>query len=62
MRKLLKLFGVGLLSGAAARAGCMMMEALFPRGFGDFFARLRARIEDRSERYKEEERKLTERG
>jgi hypothetical protein len=61
MRKLLKLFGIGLLSGAAARAGCMMMDALFPRGFGDFLAKLRAKIEDRSEKYKDE-RGLMDRG
>lgn len=32
MRKLLKLFGVGILTGAGTRAGIMLMEAIFPKG------------------------------
>ena len=32
MRKLLKLFGVGILTGAGTRAGIMLMESLFPNG------------------------------
>lgn len=32
MGKLLKLFGVGILTGAGTRAGIMLMEAAFPNG------------------------------
>ena len=32
MKKLLKLFGVGILTGAGTRAGIMLMEAIFPNG------------------------------
>ena len=39
MKKLLKLFGVGLLSGAACRMGSMLADALFPGGLGGFLSR-----------------------
>lgn len=39
MRKLLKLLGVGVLSGAACRFGGMLADALFPRGLGEFLSR-----------------------
>lgn len=38
MKKLLKLFGVGILTGAGTRAGIMLMESLFPNGFGALLA------------------------
>ena len=39
MRKLLKLFGAGVLSGAGYKLGCMMADALFPKGIGGFLSR-----------------------
>lgn len=39
IRKLLNLVGVGIVSGAACRAGSMLMDALFPRGLGEFLSR-----------------------
>ena len=32
MKNLLKLFGVGILTGAGTRAGIMLIEAAFPNG------------------------------
>lgn len=47
MKKLLKLFGVGLMSGAACRMGSMLADALFPGGLGGFLSRFtRPRDED----------------
>lgn len=37
MKNLLKVFGIGLLGGMGTRAGCMLMEAMFPKGLGGFF-------------------------
>ena len=37
--KFLKIVGVGVVSGAACRAGCMLMDALFPNGFGGVSSR-----------------------
>ena len=39
VRKFLKLLGVGVLSGAACRSGSMLIDALFPKGFGGFLSR-----------------------
>ena len=48
MRKLLKLIGVGLLSGAACRFGSMLADALFPRGLGEYVSRFnKPRDEDK---------------
>ena len=43
MKKLLKLFGVGILTGAGTRAGIMLMEALFPSGLGGFLSGFKTR-------------------
>lgn len=39
IKKFLKILGVGIASGAACRAGCMLMDALFPKGLGGFLSR-----------------------
>lgn len=41
MKKLLKLFGVGILTGAGTRAGIMLMESLFPNGFGELLSNIK---------------------
>ena len=41
MKKLLKLFGVGILTGAGTRAGIMLMEAMFPGGFSSLFTKFK---------------------
>lgn len=45
MNKLLKLFGVGILTGAGTRAGIMLMESLFPNGFGGLLSNFKVRNE-----------------
>ena len=50
MKKLFKLLGVGLLSGAACRMGSMLADAFFPKGLGGFLARFRARNEDQTDK------------
>ena len=39
IRKLLKLVGVGVVSGAACRMGSMLADALFPGGLGGLLSR-----------------------
>ena len=40
MKNLLRLFGVGILTGAGTRAGIMLIEAAFPNGFKAFWQKL----------------------
>lgn len=49
MIKLLKLLGIGIVSGAACRMGSMLMDGLFPRGLGEIISRFKTRNEDQSE-------------
>ena len=44
MRKLIKLFGIGLLTGAGTRAGIMLMEAAFPNGLKGFWDTIGTKI------------------
>ena len=39
IKKLLKLVGVGVVSGAACRLGSMLADALFPGGLGELVSR-----------------------
>lgn len=38
MKNLLKLIGVGIVSGAACRLGSMMTDVLFPKGLHKFYS------------------------
>ena len=58
MKKLLKLIGVGVMSGAACRMGSMLADALFPGGLGGFLSRFNKPKEEDDNRPKKKNRLL----
>jgi hypothetical protein len=57
-KKFLKLLGVGVVSGAACRAGSMLMESLFPNGLGGFLSRFNEPEDEENRPKKRKKRKM----